>query len=230
MLVCALSWSGCIGIFCDVTILFSRLIYPPTLAHLPAPHPTLKGQTSLHCSYLHNWRAGKRLSVYIMQWPFQIARMSEEGWTKAAQQDMAGGPRSNGVWIFINKVMKAISHEPISCSEIPLKEFIAVFWRTWIVLLAPFFLSPLLFLAQVWRQRPNSVNFYPNIFSGPTDGGGAGLPLHHPTDGRLLDDGGPAPTHHLHDPHGNLLLLLLPLLHLLLLVLDAPPHPYPKDV
>jgi len=33
-----------------------------------------------------------------------------------------------------------------SMAEIPLKDFIAVFWRTWIVLLAPFLLSPLLFL------------------------------------------------------------------------------------
>jgi len=62
---------------------------------------------------------------------------------------MAGGPGLNGVLIFINKVMKQISHEPVSCAEIPLKDFIAVFWRTWIVLLAPFFLSPLLFVAQV---------------------------------------------------------------------------------
>ena len=31
--------------------------------------------------------------------------------------------------------------------EIPLKEFVAVFWRTWIVLLSPLLLAPLLFLA-----------------------------------------------------------------------------------
>ena len=33
-------------------------------------------------------------------------------------------------------------------AEIPLKEFIAVFWRTWIIVLAPFLLAPLLFLAE----------------------------------------------------------------------------------
>ena len=32
-------------------------------------------------------------------------------------------------------------------SETPLKNFIAVFWRTWVVLLAPFLLSPLLLLS-----------------------------------------------------------------------------------
>ena len=31
--------------------------------------------------------------------------------------------------------------------ETPLKNFIAVFWRTWVVLLAPFILSPVLFLS-----------------------------------------------------------------------------------
>ena len=31
--------------------------------------------------------------------------------------------------------------------ETPLKNFIAVFWRTWVVLLAPFLLSPLLFIS-----------------------------------------------------------------------------------
>jgi len=33
-------------------------------------------------------------------------------------------------------------------AEIPLKEFIAVFWRTWIIILAPFLLAPLLFVAE----------------------------------------------------------------------------------
>ena len=32
------------------------------------------------------------------------------------------------------------------------------------------------------------------------------MPVHDPADGRVLDDGGPAPPHHLHDPHGDLLL------------------------
>ena len=36
------------------------------------------------------------------------------------------------------------------------------------------------------------------------DSGGPLLPVHHPADGSLLDDGGPAPPHHLHDPHGLL--------------------------
>ena len=36
------------------------------------------------------------------------------------------------------------------------------------------------------------------------------MPVHYPADGRVLDDGGPAPPHHLHDPHGDLLLLPLP--------------------
>ena len=32
-------------------------------------------------------------------------------------------------------------------AETPLKNFVAVFWRTWVVLLAPFILSPLLFFS-----------------------------------------------------------------------------------
>ena len=36
------------------------------------------------------------------------------------------------------------------------------------------------------------------------DSGGPLLPVHHPADGSLLDDGSPAPPHHLHDPHGQL--------------------------
>jgi hypothetical protein len=32
---------------------------------------------------------------------------------------------------------------------------------------------------------------------------GAEMRLHDPADGGLLDDGGAAPTHHLHDPDGS---------------------------
>ena len=35
----------------------------------------------------------------------------------------------------------------ILLTETPLKNFVAVFWRTWVVLLAPFILSPLLFIS-----------------------------------------------------------------------------------
>jgi hypothetical protein len=32
------------------------------------------------------------------------------------------------------------------CAGLPLKDFIAAFWRTWLVILAPFLLSPIFFI------------------------------------------------------------------------------------
>ena len=88
-----------------------------------------------------------------------------------------------------------------SCPGLPIREFIAVFWRTWVVLLAPFLLSPMVFLSAddpkvtqgccdlLWPPRPAPGRHEVRLPDLP--------------DGHLLDDRGLTAAHHVHDSNGN---------------------------
>ena len=77
------------------------------------------------------------------------------------------------------------------------------------MLLAPFILSPLLFISinSEVNKLANLIIFIGELSSSSQilllGRRGSEMCLHHPLDGRVLADGGPPPPHHLHDAHGS---------------------------